>query len=242
MMYDGSRFLFMGLFFCLLIGTSCYSDHSVEELIDRFQAGYQTAFATDPQGLLHFSAVPARLDSISKFQELLETVDTHYLSRRGKDQRLELEATLQQEWRHWEPYRVNPALYNLGGLLKKELVRSAGDPPAVRLERLGAILEQADGYYAAARQNLVVTDVSLYRLAAQKQYLGLEFLQKEWADSLAVFPVSPAERQALREKTRRTTLALKDFMGFCESVYLNYRDSTFYTKLGSSPEKVKALQ
>lgn len=242
MMYFGSRFFLILSFCCLLFSPGCYSDHSVESLASRFQVGYQEAFAAGPQALLHFAALPARLDSLGKFQEILGTVDTHYLSRNGKVQRLELQAQLKQEWSQWEPYRANPSLYNIGGILKEELVRATASPPAARLQRLEAIMDQADGYYAAARQNLLVADVSLYRLAAQKQYLGLEFLRKELVDSLAAFSLSPVEKETFRKKTRQTALAVKDFMGFCESAYLNHRDSTIYMKLGSRQEIVQALQ
>ncbi len=233
---------FLLLCYGLLLITACYSDQAVEALTDRFRIGYQEAFAGAANPLLVFAALPARLDSIGKFQDLLVAVDTHYLSRTGKDKRLELETRLQKERAQWEPYRTDPSLYNLGGLLKKSLVNSAGDPAGERLADLGAIMEQADAYYRTARQNLIVSEVDLYRLAAQKQYLGLEFLRGELRDSLAGFALPKPEKAVFENKIRQTELALKDYLGFCESVYLNHRDSTYYQKNKVDRQKNEALQ
>lgn len=238
----GSRAIVFLLCYGLLLTTACYSDQPVEALADRFRTGYQDAFTEAANPLLVSASLPARLDSIGKFQNLLIAVDTHYLSRSGKDKRLELESRLREERAQWEPYRTDPSLYNLGGLLKKSLVNTVGRPADERIKELQAIMEHADTYYRNARQNLIVKDVSLYRLAAQKQYLGLEFLHKELRDSLAGFPFSPSEKDALDRNIRQTELALKDYMGFCESVFLNYRDSTYYQDAKGDRQKAGALQ
>lgn len=228
MLFDKFRVLPSLFIVLLLVGTACYSDKPVEAVAQRFQAGYQDAFALSAGPLQLFASLPARLDSIGTYRELLVSLDTHYLSPAGKEKRLELDARLREEWAQWEPYRSDPSRYNMGGLLKKSLVASAGKPSVERLAELVAIMEQADVYYTAARQNLLVDDASLYRLASQKQYLGLEFLRSELPDSLAAFAVSTEEKADFSRVVRRTELALKDYMGFCESVYLNYRDSTYY--------------
>ncbi|PHN05087.1 hypothetical protein [Flavilitoribacter nigricans] len=228
MLNNGSRAWFFLVIVLSVFGTACHSDQAVDIVADRFQIGYQDAFMAGAGPLSVFSSLPARLDSIGKLRDLLVAVDTHYLSRQGKDRKQELEVTLSNEWARWAPYRADPSLYNIGGLLKKSLTQSVNDLPEERLQELAGIMEQADAYYAAARRNLVVADVSLYRLASQKQYLGLEFLREELQDSLRTFDLSPETRQQFRQQIRRTELSLKDYMGFCESVYLNFRDSTHY--------------
>lgn len=230
------------LFLCLLLSTACHSDDPIERLSSRFRSGYQEHFVTDTQSRLHFSSLPARLDSIGEFQQLLVAVDTHYLSQNGKDQRQELQTALNREWKRWQPYRMDPSRYNLAGLLKKTLANSTNDPAKERLTGMASIMEQADDYYRAARENLAVEDFSLYRLAAQKQYLGLEFLYDELPDSLATFDLPEADRQVFLGKVKQTALALKDYMGFCESAYLNYRDSTYYNSLERPEPRTATLQ
>lgn len=177
-----------------------------------------------------FATLRARLDSINTYQHDLTGVDTHALSDAGKAQRRYLQMALHKEWEQWVPYQDNPAMYNIGGLLKQELVSSVAIDKPDRLQRLVDIMDQSDDYYAAARKNLIVGDISLYRLAAQKQYLGLEFLKKEFRDSLRLMALKAEDQRLLEEKVNKTSRALKDYLAFCESIFLNYQDSTRYQR------------
>lgn len=206
---------------------ACYSDRPVDEVATHFALHYQQEFMTDRADIGALAGLLSRLDSLSHYRDLLNSVDTHALSTDGRLRKQHLQTEIEGEWAYWQPYQTNPALYNLGGLLKQELVRTDRDLPG-RLQQMAALMDQADTYYRQARMNLQVDDVSLYRLASQKQYLGLEFLQGELDDSLRVAALSPLERELFKQKIGHTTLALKDYLAFCESVYLNHRDSTHY--------------
>lgn len=232
-MYQPFRLLstfFLGIAATLI---SCYSDAPVEQIAIKFTNSYREAFAAAQDPLMPFTRLADRLDSIQSMQRDLIALDTHSLSHDGRQKHAALELTLDREWAQWEPFRIDPSLYNIGGTLKKELVASAGSPAADRIRKLSEIMRQAPDYYATARQNLIVKDISLYRLAAQKQYLGLEFLRDELRDSLNHFEISLSERQATEREIAGTILAVKDYLGFCESVYLNHRDSTHYCRAES---------
>jgi hypothetical protein len=199
---------------------ACHSDREIEALEQRFQQ-YQTRFSS--QELLALADLSDRLDSLQLLRQLLMEVDTHTITPAGKEQREILIRQLESEWTAWEPYRRDPSLYNLGGLLKQKLVQ----PESSRLADLRMLLDGAENYYRNAQQNLAVSDMSLYRLAAQKQYLGLEFLRAELPDSLQQLVMTADEKEELREKIDLARRCMKDYLAFCESNFLNHRDSIY---------------
>ena len=219
----GPLFPGMVLLFVFSVMTACHSDREVDRVGQRFQQ-YQRQFpARQEQQLLSLADLPERLDSLQRILEVLIQVDTHTISTAGKQERLLLLQQLEREWTNWEPYRSNPSLYNLGGLLKKQLVEAEG----VKVDSLHHLFDKAETYYQYAQRNLLVSDISLYRLAAQKQYLTLEFLRGELPDSLDRMPLSHQERADLDDKIGQTRRIIKDYLAFCESSFLNHRDSVY---------------
>lgn len=201
----------------------CHSDREVEQLVTRFQE-YRVQFPEAREDLVPALAeLDQRLDSLEILHQQLLKVDTHTVSTAGKAERQLLLRTFEQEWAFWVPYRTDPSLYNIGGLLKKELVLNGAD----RIERLTTLCDQAEVYYRQAKEHLRVSDVSLYRLAAQKQYLTLTFLQEELPDSLRQWKLSAAESSGLDEKMDTVRLVVKDYLAFCESQFLNERDRIY---------------
>ena len=94
-------------------------------------------------------------------------------------------------------------------------------------EKLGFIqdhLKESDKYYEAAK---VLVDNPLPNktlLAVQKHLFGLNFLQKELADSLYQARFVPELGQSFRNDLERTRLAVKDYIAYCESLYFELND------------------
>ncbi|NET30896.1 MAG: hypothetical protein F6K19_02685 [Cyanothece sp. SIO1E1] len=123
----------------------------------------------------------------------------------------------------WSSCHQDPSLYNLPGYCKKLLVSEDVSLP----EKLGFIqdhLKESDKYYEAAK---VLVDNPLPNktlLAVQKHLFGLNFLQKELADSLYQARFVPELRQSFRNDLERTRLAVKDYIAYCESLYFELND------------------
>lgn len=170
--------------------------------------------------------LPDRLDSLSHYRLAIRNIDPHSLSDSGRYYRRQLISRLDNEWRQLWAYRTDPSLYNLGGIVKSRLART-DQPLEDRLDDIAELLLQAGNYYAQAQQNLYDIQTDRLRLAVQKQLLGLQFLERDLMDSVrqAALPVV-----AWRAKIDDAAREIRSYLAFCQSAYLNMRDSTHYTR------------
>ncbi len=155
---------------------------------------------------------------------LMKALEKSRLSAQKKAEYPEIYRKWKERATQWRKLRVDPAVYNLGGELKRILSNTApGEPEKARF--LETALTNAPAYYRYARANLLNPDYGQFPLAVQKQILTLHFLEHELTGSLDEMQLETLEKEKLFNLIPGAKLAVKDYIGFCESRIWTFQDS-----------------
>lgn len=194
-----------------------FLDRSLESLTR--QSGPPSAFhPVSPQTL---ERVCSQLDSLLG---LMQQLQDGPLSRPMENAFPAIYDKWQGRVAEWHSFSADPSLYNLGGELKQII----SDPARSHREKAGYLdtaMANAPDYYRFARLSLVKPDYTRFSLAVQKQILTLHFLDHELSDSLNEMPLEPPVKEKLLKLLPAARLAVKDYIGFCESSIWDYQDS-----------------
>lgn len=212
----------------LVVFVSCQPDREYRQLIEQVsQNGILSAMEQTMQP--NFAVIsPEILDSAlhhsRTYQDVLSRLDLQNLSRDQRTQLDSLQRNLRANINRWEQYRSDPSLYSISAEVKKQLTRQDLSLEE-RLRIIGRRMDVAEEYYRAAKINIRSPLPERSQLAAHKQILGLRLLSEELPDSIRQAALPHADSRELLQKVKRTTLYVKDYLAFCESLWFEHLDS-----------------
>lgn len=216
---------FAYLFTFLITLCSCSHNQQVEDFLTASTAKlakYQPFEANSQMSIL----LPDQLDSlefqVEQQQLIIDSVRHLRLSESILQELEDLETQLAKERLRIQQARSNPAIYNLGGLLKRVLVNQEY-PLWVRLTQIDSCLQYAESYYDSAKQILQQPTPEKLPVAIQKQLLGIQFLLEELPDSIQ--KADPITIDSLlpqfQQQIEQGKIGIKDYLAYCQSLYLD---------------------
>ncbi|MBK8877334.1 MAG: hypothetical protein IPN74_01915 [Haliscomenobacter sp.] len=155
-------------------------------------------------------------ESLQSFAAALTAIDPLSLSSAQKKTYVQLKKALEETIRQTAPLRENPARYNLPGRWKALLSN-----PEFSNQEIGELLKkqlpEAGPYYQRARQKLTAPAKDQCRLALEKHILGIAFIDSELQEAIAKSGFQESEKAQLRKDLHAARLALKEYIGWCNS-------------------------
>ena len=203
----------------LMMLTACQTNYNKLKQIDQLlrQALQDKEKIDDFATARQLTDVYHRVDSLTQaFKFYFE------LEKRPKIQR-QLAPTLEQSidyLKQLQAYQSDASLYNLGAQLKIHLIQT-GKNNKEKSQTIDSLLKQAPFYYQEAQQKLKSPNADQLRLAIRKQIAGLSFLEGELQDSIESYNSKTAISQEWHNSVDLARLALKDYIAWCNSQYLN---------------------
>lgn len=173
-----------------------------------------------PEKLLVMSpdTLVARLDQLEQYENELFAIDTSRLKANERKLWKQTHNALQGPLKKLREHRDDPAVYNLGGMVKRVLTNDTLSDEA-RWKLIAENLEQAPAYYQNAQNTLKHPGPQRLRLAVQKQMLSLRLLNGELRDSLQTAALPPSQRRYILRLIPPAQSAIKDYIVFCNNVY-----------------------
>lgn len=124
---------------------------------------------------------------------------------------------------HYLPtLQKDPTLYHFGAFLEKTL-QLKGVILNDRLQQIDDQLQSTSQYYTIAKNNLVQPNAIKLPNAIQQQVQTLQWLRVTLSDSIAQATLPYSQRQYLLQHSAQAQIAIKDFIAFCRSIWLEYQ-------------------
>lgn len=120
---------------------------------------------------------------------------------------------------NFEKFSTDPSLYNIGGYIHR-LLSNNRQPISYKLDSINEVLQQGKIYYENGKANLIAPEIGKAKLSVQKQILTLQLLKKNLVDSILSAPVKPVFKQEIQSNLEGCSLAIKDYIAFCEGIWL----------------------
>lgn len=218
------------VFLCGVSLIGCSSDFKVKDL----QNAYDDCLQKACRNILVEKENPIELDQIIDCSACLSDVEragkalqTQVLDIADKSLLSSLLNEVEQKKRFVDTLRHDPAQYNLRDIAWYKLHHTS-EPISYRLDDINWFLMKVPDYYEAAKANIVQPIPDKCRLAVQKQLLSLDFLNHELKDSLFNAPVKKQFVEQMLVRIDHAKLAIKDYIGYCESLWLIHQDTTLH--------------
>jgi len=206
------------------------SDPNVQfqRLQQAFDAAYRATYS------IPFDSLQLGVIEPQKLRKRIQIMDYYYPKFVAfADQKLQ--ASYQKKWEQTRQLikiqlidlpklQKDPTLYNFGSHLQKKL-QSEDTPLNKRLEQINWQLQHASQYYTLAINNLVKPDSTKFQTAIQQQLQTLRFFRSELKDSLERATLPASQQQMIRQHTYGATIAVKDYLAFCRSIWFEYQNS-----------------
>ncbi len=163
-------------------------------------------------------------ESLQAFAEELTAIDTLALSPLKKEKYAKIKKALEQQIRWVRQLHSAPSLYNL-----PEKWRALLSNPEFSQREIEAILNkelpQAGPYYLRARRKLIAPARDQCRLAMEQHIPGIAFLDTELLDFVSNAGFSEPEKTRLRKSLLTARLAMKEYIGWCNSQMLRQSEN-----------------
>ncbi len=135
----------------------------------------------------------------------------------------ELKSYLYALQEYFSDFQTDPGIYNIGGKIQQLLI-SESLTKSQKAAYIQKNLDIASRYYLNARACLTQPEPEQIRLAIQKQRLGLQLIERPLKDSLQNWRLSPAQFREIDRDQYVATLAIKDFIAFCNSLLFEAKE------------------
>lgn len=225
-LYKVRRDFFFGL--TLLVSlSSCSENAKLEKLLDRHHDDFHSIFyewqPPNPINISHTDSLTARIDFISQHQIKLSKIDSNQLNDFKRKEWRNFHNRLEEEKQHWQSYFHDPSLFDVTNYLKNTLLtqETLGDTLQY-LQALKKELSRVPQHFERIKQIINQAEPDKANLAVQKQILFLRFLQLELPRFLEQSALYQTEKDAVTSEVRLVELAIKDFIGFCESLVFEH--------------------
>lgn len=210
---------------------ACQPQKSEEWLLEN-EATIKNAF-TDPQfQIINTDYLNNQLVNLKTYEKHLSQVNEEKLTETSKVIYSNLKKGTQSAITLLEKdsiYHWDATKYDLGIFLKKHFQNTH-----TTTDDLGAIsniLEQSDTFYLAAKQNLTAIQIPKGKQAIEDNIALFHWLNDELAASLQSVELSADDKGKMLQNIKNTTLNIKDFIGFINSLINNADDKTYPTTI-----------
>lgn len=190
----------------------------------KFWQEHQSIFSTTTDfEIITPDKLTQQLHFYDQHQKALLAFYPEQLNIKQRAQWLLIQNTLKDHSERLHALQKDPAIYNMGGVLKALLAKSSM-PLDQRLVKIAAYLPKTRPYYAAAKTNLQTPTPERLALSIDKQLLTLRFMQTELMDSLTNATLGEPQRQDIVQQAAAAQIAVKDYLAFCRSLLFEYHD------------------
>lgn len=176
---------------------------------------------TDSLFLISCDSLFSLMQLNALYTEQLDQFSNHRWNKSRTQERIQLFKHLRNNRVFYNKLQTDPGLYNLGGIIKKNLSQNTYSPEQ-KLDLLRYNLRKAPQLYLEANKCLSPDiEKELSQLAIRKQLKGLELLNGALQDSLASWPIEKAIRRTIQQEIYIARLSCKDYLAFCKSLFVN---------------------
>lgn len=130
---------------------------------------------------------------------------------------------------HFSSFQTDPSIYNIGGHLV-QVLHEASLNPEEKSRRCLLPLESASYYYRNAQECIKKPGADRVHLAIQKQLAGIQFMEKDFRDSLQSWNLSAGQLQRFDKALYIAKLSCKDYIAFCNSLVFEQKESGLFSK------------
>lgn len=123
--------------------------------------------------------------------------------------------------------RWDASYYNFIKFLKPLATRLSSDAPAA--DKVIALVEQSDSFYYYTKTRLSAIDLKSGKIAIQQHLADYNWLQNDFKDIVDNSSLNETSKNAIREQTDELSLAIKDYIGYINSLINNADDQTHAT-------------
>lgn len=198
------------------------------KLQEKLSADYQNIAYKDSMVfvVMEPEQVIGSINRLKYYQREFQRFQPAALKSLHQKERERINQLINQQILLWQKTQQDPSLYNIGEPLRS-ILQNVELSLQNRLQQIENQLQLSESYYTAAKSNLIFPDSTKIQPAMQQQLQTLRFLQKELPDSLRNANLQAPQRVIFLANTKKATLAVKDYLAFCRSLWFEYQDSTF---------------
>ena len=211
----------------LFLFFSCSQDYRFEQLISQLETQYQEQFRRPKgQALIIISAKKIQIDlDFCKHQlDALEQFSEADLKQEHQQTKQKYITQLKAKHQQISHYQGQATRYNVGKSIQKVLDHNEL-PLMKKLSIVKQQLKQTPLYYETAKQNLQQPDGLNAQKALYNHTATFILLTQSLPDSLKYSNWNSNQNQLFRQELEKAILAVKDYMAFCRSLYLNEKQS-----------------
>ncbi len=210
----------------ILGGTGCNQDRRMDAVNLSFESasGLYSEWMPSAHGLISPEELTGAIRTMDSLELVLKGLDQARLSAKARQSYPEVARKWEEKANRFRQLRSDPTLYNLGGELQR-VIADPGLSPAGKITYMKKALNNAPDFYRFARLSLSRPAYERFPLAVQKQLLTLHFLDVELESGLQELGAGDELVNELGQLAARARIAVKDYIGFCESRTWAYQDS-----------------
>ncbi|MCB0607908.1 MAG: hypothetical protein H6562_08845 [Lewinellaceae bacterium] len=214
----------------VLGGTGCTQDRRMDSVNRSFESlsGSYSEWMPSAHGLISPEELTGAIRAMDSLELVLKGLDQARLSAKARLSYPEVARKWEEKANRFRRLRSDPTLYNLGGELQR-VITDPGLSPAGKITYMKKALSNAPDFYRFARLSLSRPEYDRFPLAVQKQLLTLHFLDVELTNGLQELGAGDELVGELGQLASKARIAVKDYIGFCESQTWIYQDSLLRT-------------
>ena len=211
-----------------LISCTETTDARFTNFQEQFRQSFARRFSEPLSG--HILNIPLKTKLFADYKYLqkqslqLGRIEPESLSAANQSAYRKIDDLIEGKKRQLTAYRNDPSIYNVGGELKKVLIRKDWTLPA-KMDSISGILVRTESYYEEAMRNIYRPIPGKARIGSQKQMLTLKLLKTDLQDSIEAAPLTPVRKKALLEAGNEARIAIKNYLSYCESLWFESKDS-----------------
>lgn len=217
--------------FTLIIIVACQPQKSEQWLLDNEKI-IQETFNNDDFKIINADYLNNQLLDLKMHEKHLNQVNENKIAESSqvilnnlkKDIQTAIITLEKDSIYHWDATK-----YNLGIFIKKHFKNE--NTKAEDFSKINEILIQSDTFFSAAKQNLTAIQIEKGKKAIEENVAFFHWLNDELNPSLQSIKLPADKRKNLQKHVKNTSLNIKDFIGFINSLINNTDDKTYPTTI-----------